>query len=564
MIASLCRSISLRPLLLPALLATLTLAGTGCKKASRVAQGNKDQIFHYGNGGEPADLDPQNVQGVPEHHIIKALFEGLVTMHPRDLSAQPGVAERWEVSPDGKTFTFALRANARWSDGQPVTADDFVQSYERILNPKFAAPYAENLYLMVGAEEYNKGKLTDFAQVGVKAPDKRKLQITLRAPAPFFIGMLRHYSWFPVPMATVTKFGKKYDKGNPWTRPENIVSNGPFTLKEWKPNDKLVVQKNPRYWDESSVQLKEIHFYPIESTDTEELAFRAGELHATNEVPASKTDAYRQAGTTLRIEPYYGVYYYRVNMDPQKGSNPALKKAEVRRALAMSIDREAIVKNVLRGGQLAAWSFVPPGPGGYQTRDKLKYDPEGARKLLAEAGYPGGKGVPKISILINTSEQHKAVAEAVQAMWKKELGIEVEINNQEWKVYLAAQNNMDYMVSRSGWIADYPDPNSFLNIHTTNNGNNNTGFANAKFDKLILDSWSAGASGKRTGMLQDAEGLLLADMPVVPIYFYTRRYLIQSSVKGWFPNMLDDHPWKYIYLDPAAPPDRLPVLGAAR
>ena len=547
-----------------AVLLGATFLTTGCvKKASKVALGNKAQVFHFGNGGEPADLDPQVVQGVPEHNIIKALFEGLVTLNPKDLSPMPGVAERWEVSPDGKTYTFYLRSNSVWSNGEPVTADDFVKAYERILNAKLAAPYADMLHILEGAEEYNTGKLTDFSKVGVKALGPKKLQMTLKAPASYFLAMLNHDAWYPVPMATIDKFGKRYDKGNRWTRPENIVSNGPFLLKDWKTQQEIVVAKNPKYWDAKQVRLNEIHFYPIESNDAEERAFRGGQLHTTNTVPTDKVDSYRTTGSSLRIEPYYGAYYYRVNVDKAKEKNAALLDPRVRRALAMSIDRASLVKNVLRAGQVPAYSLTPPGPAGYRPKEQTKYDPDGARRLLSEAGFPGGKGVPKISILINTSEDHKKVAEAIQQMWKKELGVDIEIVNQEWKVYLSTMHGLDYQIGRAAWIGDFPDPNAFLDIMRTGNGNNETGFASPEYDKLIVNSWSA-TGAARIEILQKAEAILMQEMPVIPIYFYTRSYLIVSSVKGWSPNLLDDHPWKYIYLDETVQPDKMPVLGAVR
>ncbi len=380
----------------------LVVAGCG-KPGTRVAQGNKDQVLHFGNYAEPADLDPQSVSGVPEFHILKALFEGLVMADAKDLHPIPGVAERWDVSPDGLVYTFHLRANANWSDGQPVTAEEFVQSFERILNPALAAPYADMLYVLAGAEEYNTGKLKDFSKVGVKALDPKTLQVTLRGPTPYFLLMLNHHAWFPSPMRIIDKHGSRYDKANRWTRPGNIVSNGPFRLKDWRVHDELVVVKNEKYWDAAKVRLKEVHFHPIESVDAEERAFRAGQLHVTAAVPAGKIDALQSAKpSSLRLEPVYANAYYAVNVDPAKQTNPALLDARVRRALALSIDRESIVKNVIRAGQIPAYTFVPPGPGGYESREKLSYDPERARKLLAEAGYPGGTGMPKVTILINT------------------------------------------------------------------------------------------------------------------------------------------------------------------
>jgi oligopeptide transport system substrate-binding protein len=471
----------------------LVLGATGCaRRVTRVAQGNKDQVLHFGNYAEPADLDPQSVSGVPEFRILKALFEGLVMADPMDLHPVPGVAERWDVSPDGIVYTFHLRADANWSDGEPVTADDFVQSYERLLNPALAAPYADMLYVLAGAEEYNSGELKDFSKVGVKALGAKTLQVTLRGPTPYFPLMLNHHAWFPSPMRIIDRHGSRYDKSNRWTRPGNIVSNGPFRLRDWRVHDEIVVVKNEKYWDAGKVRLKEVHFHPIESTDAEERAFRAGQLHVANTVPVSKLESYRLAQPSyLRIERYYANVYYAINVDPAKQTNHALLDPRVRRALAISIDRESLVRNVVRAGQIPAYTFVPPGPGGYESTERLNFDPPAARRLLAEAGYPGGQGLPKFAILINTLELHRAVAEAVQQMWKKELGVDVEITNQEWKVYLAAQNNLDYEVSRAAWTADYLDPSTFLDLLRARTGNNNTGYANPAFEKLVIDSLAA-------------------------------------------------------------------------
>ncbi len=541
------------------------LCGAGCSKtATRVAQGNKEQILHIGNYAEPADLDPQSVSGVPEFHILKALFEGLVMADPKDLHPIPGVAESWEVSPDGLVYTFHLRADAKWSDGEPVTAEDFVQSFERILNPALAAPYADMLYVLAGAEEYNTGRLKDFSQVGVKALDARMLQVTLRGPTPYFPLMLNHHAWYPSPMRIIDRHGRRYDKSNRWTRPGNIVSNGPFRLKDWRVHDEVVVVKNDKYWDAGKVRLKEVHFHPIESADAEERAFRAGQLHVTTSVPAGKIDSLQAAKPSfLRLEPVYANAYYAINVHPAKQTNPALLDVRVRRALALSIDRESIVKNVIRAGQIPAYTFVPPGPGGYQAKKKLSYDPEEARRLLAEAGFPGGKGLPKITLLINTLELHRSVAEAVQQMWKKELGIDIEIVNQEWKVYLAAQNNLTYQVSRAAWTADYVDPSTFFDLLRERTGNNNTGYANPAFEKLVMDSFSAPDAATRLQLLQEAEEMLLRDLPVIPVYFNTRSYLMQPSVKGWYPNFLDDHALNEVYLVDQAPPvDNLPPNNA--
>ncbi len=544
-------------------LAVLFLPACG-KRETRVQKGNREQVLHRGNGAEPSELDPQVVTGVPEHHIIVALFEGLLMAHPKDLSPQPGMAERWEVSTDRKTYTFFLRDNAVWSNGDRVTADDFVQSYERMLNPKLAAPYAESLFIMEGAKEYNEGTLKDFAQVGVKALEMKKLQITLRTPAAYFPVIVNHYAWFPVPIKVIEKHGSRYDKGNRWTRPENIVTNGPFTLKEWKTNQVIVVAKSETYWDAKTVRLRAIHFYPTESIDADERMFRTGQVHVIYDMPLSKIDAYKATPNSgIRFEPYYGTYFYRINLDPVKGPNPALRDARVRRALALAIDRDAIVKNITRAGEIAAFSYTPEGPGGYHAKAKLRTDYDEARRLLAEAGFPGGKGLPKLVVHFDTKESHRAIAEAVQEMWKKQLGVEVELLNEEWKVYLATQQSQSYMISRSGWIGDYVDPNTFLEIFQSTSGNNNTGWKNPEYDRLIVASWYAPDEPARMELLAQAEAILTEECPIIPIYHYTRDYLIASSVKGWYSNLLDEHHYKYLHLDDSAGPDKPPVLGAA-
>ncbi|HEY0947854.1 MAG TPA: peptide ABC transporter substrate-binding protein, partial [Opitutaceae bacterium] len=271
------------------------------------------KILHFGNGSEPQDLDPQILTGVPEHHLMNALFEGLVSPDPEDKGVpQPGVAERWEISPDGLVYTFHLRADAHWTDGQPVTAQDFVASYRRMLTPSLGADYAYMLFHLDGAEDFYRGLITDFAQTGCKALDDHTLQLKLRQPAPFLLNAMQHYAWFPVPVHVVEKFGGLDRKGTDWTRLENFVGNGPFRLKAWRPNQHLIAERSPTYWDRARVKLDEIHFYPIELAETEERMFRTGQLHVTNEVPLTKIAVYRRdLPEALKLEPWCGVYFYR-------------------------------------------------------------------------------------------------------------------------------------------------------------------------------------------------------------------------------------------------------------
>jgi len=537
------------------LAALAIFAGCG-KPPTRVSTGDAEQVLHYGNRSDPQELDPHIVQGVPEHHILQALIENLVAEDPKDLRPIPAQAERWEISPDGTVYTFHLRSGIRWSNGDPVTAQDFVRSYQRALTPSLGSEYAYMYFVMKGAEDYFKGKSLDFSSVGAKALDERTLQITLNGPVPYFLSLLNHYSWWPVHLPTLAKHGDPYQRSNRWTRPGNFVGNGPFVLDQWKVGHVIVVRKNPHYWNAANVKLSAIHFHPIESSDTEERSFRSGQLHVSNEVPLSKIPVYRdRQSQLLRIDPYLGCYFYRMNT-----TRPQFKDKRVRQALAMAVDRKTIVERVTRGGQLPAFYFTPPDTVGYTSRASLRYDPEAARRLLAEAGYPGGKGFPAFEILYNTSESHKAIAEAVQQMWKRELGIDVRLINQEWKVYLDSEKRLDYEVSRAGWIGDYPDPSTFLETFLSESGNNRTGWKNAEYDRLLKEAARLGDQQTRYELFQKAEAIFLDELPIIPIYHYTRVFLIQPSVRGWNPTILDHHPWQNVWL--AAPPE--PIASAAR
>ncbi len=535
------------------LAAALAVAGCGAgdsddRRAARLREANAAGILLLGIGTEPADLDPQVVTGVPEHKVLKALMEGLVSEKPGSLEPEPAVAERWDISPDGLVYTFHLREQARWSNGDPVTATDFVRSYQRILTPSFGAEYANMIYdFVAGAKDYYDGTITDFAQVGFRAIDERTLEVRLRHPTPYFLYILAsHYSWFPVPIKVVERFGGLERRGTDWTRPENFVGNGPFAIKEWLHTQKVVVKRNPLYWDAARVRLNEIHFFATENIPGEERMFRTGQLHRTNEVPQSKIDTYRAANSPhLRIEPYLGTYFYRINV-----TRPPFDDVRVRRALALAINREDIVQHVTRGGQQPAYHYTPPGFPAYQPKARLTGTIEEAQRLLAEAGFPGGEGLPRVEIQFNTSENHLAIAEAIQAMWRRNLGVNATLKNLEWKVYLDSHDTLSYGVSRAGWIADYLDCNTFLEIFVTGGGNNDTGWSNAEYDTLRARALSAPGEEERIACYQRMEEILLEELPIIPIYFYTRPYLLDSSVKGMEPNPLDHHPYKYVWLEP--------------
>jgi len=529
---------------LTALFVSLFFPGCG-QRETQIESGIRDRILHVGNGTEPQDLDPQTVTGVPEHNVITALIEGLVAEDPVDLHPVPGVAESWEVSADGRIYTFHLREDARWSNGDPVTAEDFVLSYKRILTPSLAAEYSNMLYYMVNARDYNSGELTDFTRVGVKALDHRTLEIRLNDPTPFFLNLLNHYSWFPVHIPTVEKFGGLDRKGTRWTLPGNFVGNGPFTLKSWRMNQMITVEKSTTYWDRDQVWLNEIRFYPIESQDTEERMFRTGQLHYTSSLPLSKIDVYKAEHPDLiHIDPYLGTYFLRVNV-----TEPPFDDVRVRRALALAIDRESIVTNVTRGGQIPAYNFTPPDTAGFTSGEGLEGTLEDARRLLAEAGYPEGEGFPRFELLYNTSESHRVLAEALQQMWATRLNIKVGLVNQEWKVYLDSQDTLSYQICRGGWIGDFVDPHTFLELFVTSGGNNDTGWSSPRYDELLEQALKASSDAARHRIYQEMEAILMTELPVIPIYFYTRVNLRQPSVRGFHPTILDHHPYKHIYLE---------------
>ena len=526
-----------------------SLIVTGCtKRQTRVDFGNAHQILYLANGAEPEDLDPHIVTGVTEDHILRALLEGLVSEDPVDLHPVPGVAERWDISPDGKIYTFHLRANAKWSNGDPVTATDFIRSYKRALTPELANEYDYMFFYVVNAENFQKKKITNFDEVGFKAIDDRTLQITLNNATSYFLSLLNHHSWFPVHIPTVEKFGNPYQRGNRWTRPENYVSNGPFVLSEWKVNTVIAVKKNPLYWDANTVKLQGIRFYPIERLDTEERAFRSGQVHKTYKIPLTKIAYHKEHNPDLlKQAPYLGTYFYSLNV-----TNAAFRDKRVRQALAMSIDREAIVKTVTRGGEIAAYSFTPPNTIGYTAEAKITYDIQRAKKLMAEAGYPDGKGFPKTELLYNTLESHKIIAEALQQMWKNNLGIDITLRNEEWKVYLDSKKLGKFDLFRYGWIADYVDPNAFLDMWLSFSGNNASGWKNPEYDALIAEAGRTIDTAARFKVFQKAEALLLEEMPIVPIYYYATGYLLRPSVNNWNLTLLDHQPYKYVYLDPSA------------
>ena len=532
------------------LVATLALTLTGCakKRDHAVDAGNRDQVIHIGNLTEPTDLDPHVISSQQDANITMGLFEGLTQYDARNAQPAPAVAERWETSADGLTWTFHLRKNAKWSNGAPVTAHDFVFAYRRILTPSLAAEYASLLYVLKNGHAFNGGKITDPTQIGARAADDHTLVLTLEHPAPYLPSMACHAAWYPLHRPTLEKHQGLTQRGSPWTRPGNHVGNGYFTLAEWTPHQRIRMTKNPHYWDADKIKLNAAVFYPIESEDAEERTFRSGQLHVTSTLPISKVAVYRNEKSPFyHPHVFLATFFLRFNVE-----KPPLNDARVRRALSLAIDRERFVRDVMKGGQKPAGHLTPPDTAGFTARTAVKFDLETARKLMAEAGFPEGKGFPKLEYLYNSTEANRLIAEALQQMWNRGLGIDITMQNQEARVQTVSMRSGDYQIGRFAWIGDYLDPSTFLELMTGDSGNNMTRWRNAEYDRVFAEANLKADNKERFELFQRLEEIIAAEAPIAPIYFYTRNNLVRPEVKGWHGNLLDVHPLKGVYLDPSS------------
>lgn len=616
--------------------------------------------FTFSNDTEIKTVDPAIVTGQPEGRIIRCIFEGLINWDPETLQPIPGVSELPEISNDGRTYTFRLRHNARWSDDSPVTAHDFVWSNRRMLHPETAAEYSYELWYIVGARDFTTAKvapgkaveielheqpegslpyasgtilrgrllriespdgrvladakpqpdvtdpdtpadsvettdvavppsdaahaevaqdksadadkvyiveidgreerfsqsgaegtrdykwlLPDFEEVGIHALDDHTLRIDLIDPTPYFTQLMGFYPLFPVNRRCVETHGYPM-----WTKPENIVTNGPYLLAERRIRDRVRMVKNPLYWDRDNVHFNVVDALSLQSTVTALNLYMTGEVDYIPQTPATVVpELLAQQRPDFTPAPYLGTYYFRLNVD-----RPPLDNKLVRQALNLATDKREIVEKVTRAGQIPARSFVPAAIQDYMPYEPGEcgeYDVERARQLLAEAGYPGGKGCPRIYILYNTHETHKAIAEVLQSQWKKNLGIDVALENQEWSVYQSQTRQMEYWVSRAAWIGDYVDPITFLNMFVTDGANNQTGWGNARYDELIEATQHESDQTKRLAQFHEAEQILMDEMPIIPIYFYVSLDMVRPYVKGFYANIQDVHPIQGMSIDRA-------------
>ena len=507
----------------------LALAGRGARL--------EPPDFAFTNPGEVASLDPAAVTGVAEMKVLRFLYEGLVVKDPRTLEPRPGVAESWEISPDGLVYTFHLRADARWSNGEPVTAQDFAFSFERLLDPRTAAAYAYQLWYVKGAQAFTSGAAgAGFETVGIRALDARTLVLELAAPTPFFLDVLAGVPLAPVNRANLERLQQLYPERwrVEWTRPENLVGNGPYRLALRRVNDRLRFVKSANYWDARSVGLETIDCLAIEHLETALNLYLTGEVGWIDNVPTAALDALR-ARPDFHAAPYLGAGFYRFNTTRKPFDDP-----RVRRALALAVDREAIAARVLRAGETPSWGLLPPGirgaaPQSFRHGTRAE-DLAEARALLAERGTT----LPAVEILFATQSTNKDVAEVVADAWRRELGVESHLLNQESRVALDSQKNLRFDVSRSSWIADHPDALGFLEIFASGSENNRTGWKNARYDELLARARLA-RDPERAALLEEAERLLLEELPILPLWSFVSRNLVDPRLEGFEANPLDEH-----------------------
>ena len=509
---------------------TALIAGNAAMAADVPAgvQLAEKQTLVRNNGAEVQSLDPHKIEGVPESNVNRDLFEGLLVTDV-DGHPAPGVAEKWE-NKDFKVWTFHLRKDAKWSDGTPVTAEDFVYSWQRLANPNTASPYAS--YLQYGhianIDDIIAGK-KPVTDLGVKAIDANTFEVTLSEPVPYFYKLLVHPSVSPVPKSAVEKFGEK------WTQPANIVTNGAYKLKDWVVNERMVLERNPQYWDNAKTVINQVTYLPISSEVTDVNRYRSGEIDMTyNNMPIELFQKLKkEIPKEVHVDPYLCTYYYEIN-----NQKAPFTDVRVRTALKLALDRDIIVNKVKNQGDLPAYSYTPPYTDGMKLVEPewFKWSQEKrneeAKKLLAEAGYTADKPLT-FSLLYNTSDLHKKLAIAVASIWKKNLGANVKLENQEWKTFLDTRHQGTFDVARAGWCADYNEPTSFLNTMLSDSSNNTAHYKSPAFDKIIGDTLKVTDDAQRAELYAKSEEQLDKDSAIVPVYYYVNARLVKPWVGGY-------------------------------
>ena len=592
--------------------------------------------FSFINETEVSTVDPALATGQPEGRIISSIFEGLCRQSAKDTRAEPGVAEKWEISPDGRVYTFHLRKDALWSDNTPVTAADFMYSIRRLLDPQTFSRYSYQAWYIVNAKRYNlagsgvspgdpvevelnpaanlpntvRGKvllgklvekiappasaekdektatsrdtvyvvniddrdrrfqvadedaqlppgvepcrqvLLDFREVGVKQIDDHTLEIRLTNPTPYFLDLLAFYPFATVNQACLEKYGSP-----DWTRPENVVTNGAFRMIARRIRDRVRLQRSGTYWNRENVRLNVVDALSVDNRTTALNLYMTGMVDWVTVPPAEVLRELlkdKSSRNDLNRAPQLTTYFFLLNT-----TKPPLDDKRVRQALSMALDREEITRVATGAGEIPAYSLVPPSMPGYHQQPCHPYDPEAARKLLAAAGYPEGRGFPKIEILYNTDQAHQAIAELVRKQWQNELGINTSLRNEEWGSYQDSIQQLKFTVARRAWVGDYLDPNTYADMYVTDGENNNTGFSKAEYDKIIAAAATEPDQLKRLEILESAERMLMDEMPIIPLYFYVSRNMVRPWVRGFYNNLQDTHPLQAIWIDRTVKEDDL-------
>lgn len=494
------------------------------------------------NGSEPSSLDPHKVESDVENNIISDLFEGLVSVSPAG-EIEPRLAEKWE-NKDNTVWTFHLRPGVTWSDGTAITAQDIVWSWQRLVSPLTASPYASypgNMHIVNGAEIAQGQKAPET--LGVKAVDDATLEVTLTQPNAAFLAMLAHPSLVPLDKVLISRYGDK------WTKPEHIVTSGPYKLSQWVVNERIVAERNPRYWDNAHTVINKVTYLPISFETADVNRYKAGEIDIVYTVPINQFAQLKKTmGDQLDVSPQLATYYYEFNT-----TRPPFNDPRVRRALNMALDKDIIAEKVLGQGQRPAWLISQPDIGGvklhnpeYASWPREKRIAE-AKKLLSEAGY--NETHPLVfNLLYNTSESHQRIAIAASSMWKKNLGVEAKLQNQEWKTMLDAMHTHNFDAVRYAWIADYDDAATFLNNFRTGDSENTSQYSNPAYDEALRNAAKASDSTARGKFYQQAEDLLGQDVPAIPVYHYVRTHLVKPWVGGFTPDKLGYYYTKDMYI----------------
>jgi oligopeptide transport system substrate-binding protein len=583
--------------------------------------------FTFGNESEVASVDPALTTGIPEARIVYALFEGLCRPRADNNLPEPGVAEKWDISEDGRVYTFHLRKDACWSTGEPVTAHDFYYSLRRLLDPLTFSRYSYQAWYIVNAKKYTlgggqlspgdpvevelplaegatntmrgpllRGKLVrsalseeekkdedtagsnrvyvveidskerkfqaaskddplksgcerarqvllDFREVGIRVVDDRTLEIRLANRTPYFLDLTAFHSLSPVNQKCLEKYGAPA-----WTQPENIVTNGAFRLVTRRLRDRIRLERSENYWDREHVRLKIVDALSIDDRTTALNLYMTGMMDWVTVPPPEVVRVFMKQQpkrNDFNPAPQLTTYYFLLN-----NTRPPLDDKRVRQALSLATDRDEITRVATGAGEVPALSLVPSSMPHYKVQPCAPFNPEAAQKLLAEAGYPGGQGFPKLEILYNTDQQHQAIAELLRKQWQRYLGITASLRSEEWGSFQDSQQQLKYLVARRAWVGDYVDPNTYLDMFVSGGENNCTGFANPQYDKLIAEAAQEPDKAKRIEILQSAERLLMDEMPIIPIYYYVSRNVVRPRVRGFYNNLQDLHPLNAIWIDP--------------